>query len=403
WSVIQTTDTGYLLGGYSGSGISGDKTEASQGGYADYWVVKLDASGNIQWQNTIGGNDWDELHSVIQTTDGGFFLGGSSYSDLSGDKTEANDWGRDYWVVKLDGSGNIEWQNTIGTGGYSDDFLISVIQTTDGGYLLGGYSNYFGYYFTGWVVKLEGLGNVQWENTFYANYYNYLVSVIQANDGGYLLGGYSDTGIFGDYDYWVVKLFADTCIGCPLPTSLSVVNITSTTASLLWDAVPGAMGYRVKYKAAGTSQWTLIASTDNEEAIIGLTPNTEYRWQVRSVCSRSPVIYSDSSAQDKFTTVPLRLGASESKTAFEIYPNPFSSSTTISFSVPQDSRIQIELLDIAGRKLRTLLDENVDAGYSALSAGKHEIKLNRDQLSAGIYFIKFLLGGVVMMKKVVIE
>ncbi len=102
-SVIQTTDDGYLLGGYSYSGISGDKTEASQG-YADYWVVKLDGSGNILWQNTIGGNSSDGLSSVIETTDGGYLLGGSSNSAISGDKTEASQGESDYQIVKLDRS-----------------------------------------------------------------------------------------------------------------------------------------------------------------------------------------------------------------------------------------------------------------------------------------------------------
>ncbi len=91
----------------------------------------------IEWQNTIGGDLFDELHSIIQTTDGGYLLGGSSQSNISGDKTEANQgYHPDYWVVKLDGFGNILWQNNIG--GNTIDDLYSVIQTTDGGYLLGG-------------------------------------------------------------------------------------------------------------------------------------------------------------------------------------------------------------------------------------------------------------------------
>ncbi len=136
FSIIEITDGGYLLGGSSSSPIYGDKTEATQGGY-DYWVVKLDGSGNILWQNTIGGSLTEYLNSVIQTTDGGYLLGGWSESDTSGDKTETS-LGADYWVVKLDGSGNILWQNTIGGNDWDD--LKSVIQTTDGGYLLGGYS-----------------------------------------------------------------------------------------------------------------------------------------------------------------------------------------------------------------------------------------------------------------------
>jgi hypothetical protein len=138
YSVIQTIDGGYLLGGFSESSASGDKTENSQGG-RDYWVVKLDGSGAVQWDNTIGGSSGDNLNSVIQTSDGGYLLGGESSSPASGDKTENSLGNDDYWVVKLDGSGAVEWDHTIG--GSNSDQLNSVFQTIDGGYLLGGSSN----------------------------------------------------------------------------------------------------------------------------------------------------------------------------------------------------------------------------------------------------------------------
>src|SRR5260221_144398 len=88
---------------------------------------------NILWQNTIGGNHDDELRSLQQTTDGGYILGGDSYSDSSGDKTENSLGNEDYWIVKIDALGNIQWQNTIG--GNQDDQLNSIRQTTDGGYI----------------------------------------------------------------------------------------------------------------------------------------------------------------------------------------------------------------------------------------------------------------------------
>jgi hypothetical protein len=145
-SVLQTIDGGYFLGGESGSDASGDKTENSLG-LRDYWVVKLDGSGAVEWDNTIGGSSNDELYSVTQTSDNGYLLGGRSDSPVSGDKTEASQGSFDYWVVKLEGDGiimpppsssDIEWDNTIGGNDFDD--LRSVIQTSDGGYLLGGRS-----------------------------------------------------------------------------------------------------------------------------------------------------------------------------------------------------------------------------------------------------------------------
>ncbi|HCK22884.1 MAG TPA: T9SS C-terminal target domain-containing protein, partial [Bacteroidetes bacterium] len=182
-------------GGHSGSNMNGDKTEANLGGQ-DYWVVKLDPFGNIQWQNTIGGNYNDFLKSIIQSSDGGYLLGGYSESDISGDKTEDSSFSlSDYWVVKLDEAGNILWENTIGAA--TNDFLNCVIQTTDGGYMLGGYSNSgisgdkteVSWLSDYWVLKLDEAGNIEWQNTIAGGHADYLNSIIQTDDGGYLLGG----------------------------------------------------------------------------------------------------------------------------------------------------------------------------------------------------------------------
>ncbi len=90
------------------------------------YCVTYTQAPEIEWQNTIGGDYFDELYSIEQTYDGGYILGGSSASGISGDKTEdANNY--DYWVIKLDTIGNIEWQNTIG--GTDNDYLYSIHQT----------------------------------------------------------------------------------------------------------------------------------------------------------------------------------------------------------------------------------------------------------------------------------
>ncbi|MFI5218308.1 MAG: T9SS type A sorting domain-containing protein [Bacteroidia bacterium] len=221
YSIQQTSDSGYILGGYSFSNISGDKTENNWNNSYDYWIVKTDASGNIQWQNTIGGNNDDQLYSLQQTLDGGYMLGGWSESYISGDKTENYIGGSDYWVVKTDVSGNIQWQNTIG--GSDDDYLRSIQQTSDGGYILGGYSfsnisgdkteNSNGS-FDYWIVKIDSIGNIQWQNTIGGNDNDWFYSIQQTSDGGYIFGGYSNSNISGDkaensngfVDYWVVKI-----------------------------------------------------------------------------------------------------------------------------------------------------------------------------------------------------
>ncbi|MBK7887442.1 MAG: T9SS type A sorting domain-containing protein [Bacteroidetes bacterium] len=220
YSICQTSDEGYILGGYSDSNISGDKTENCKG-LSDYWIVKVDSLGLIQWQNTIGGSSFDQLGDFQQTTDGGYILAGTSQSNISGDKTETSIGQNDYWIVKVDSIGNIQWQNTIGGG--SSEYLNSIQQTTDGGYILagtsqsniGGDKTEYGFgFFDYWIVKVDSLGDIQWENTIGGSLVDYLYSIQQTTDGGYIFGGKSGSGISGDktittnggFDFWIVKV-----------------------------------------------------------------------------------------------------------------------------------------------------------------------------------------------------
>src|SRR5258705_42422 len=107
-SFQQTSDGGYILGGWSNSGISGNKTQATWG-FFDFWIVKTDSLGNKQWDKDFGGTDDDLLFSIQQTTDGGFILAGYSKSGVSGNKTQALRGGEDYWIVKTDSLGIQQW------------------------------------------------------------------------------------------------------------------------------------------------------------------------------------------------------------------------------------------------------------------------------------------------------
>jgi hypothetical protein len=222
----QTKDGGYILGGVSNSDSSGDKTQATWCSCInyDYWIVKIDSVGNKQWDKRLGGTNIDNLISLQQTSDGGYILGGNSLSDSSGDKTQ-NIWGsKDYWIIKTDSLGNKQWDKDFG--GTDDDVLYSLHQTTDGGYILGGSS---GSGISGdktqplwggtgdadyWIIKIDSLGNKQWDKDFGGTDYDALFSLQQTNDEGYILGGRSNSGISGDKtqgcwgytDYWIVKI-----------------------------------------------------------------------------------------------------------------------------------------------------------------------------------------------------
>lgn len=212
-SIAQTSDGGYILGGSSASDISpiiakdgSDKYGKSEvcRGNMDYWVVKLDEKGEIKWQKTFGGIYSDVLESIEQTKDGGYIVGGSSNSPSSQDKSNESYGAGDYWIIKLDKEGAIEWQKTLG--GEQDDHLASISQTNDDGYIIGGNSvssssgnkskpNSKGTDF--WVVKLDNEGNIQWQETYNTGSVDILTSLIENNDGTFLIGGYAQSEVIG--------------------------------------------------------------------------------------------------------------------------------------------------------------------------------------------------------------
>jgi hypothetical protein len=135
--LYQSLDGGYVIGGSSASGISGEKTESNRGG-VDYWVVKLDRQRNIQWDKTIGGSSDDWCNSMIPTRIGGTAIFGGSQSPASGDKTEYSRGGADYWLVNLNNKGQLLWEKTIG--GYYDDWGDAVAEPEANTFLIGGLS-----------------------------------------------------------------------------------------------------------------------------------------------------------------------------------------------------------------------------------------------------------------------
>jgi len=177
-SVIQTQDGGYLIGGYSGSDASGIKTESRKGFNFDYWVLKLDANGVIEWQKDLGGGGtWaftdlsgEIFTSLTQANDGSYYVCGYSDSPILGDKTEGCYGSDDYWIVKLSSSGAILWDKTLG--GSSADRCYAIASTPDGGCVIGGQSasgisgnktenSRGGWDY--WVVKLSTMGVIDWQ------------------------------------------------------------------------------------------------------------------------------------------------------------------------------------------------------------------------------------------------
>ncbi|MGB1205680.1 MAG: S8 family serine peptidase [Chitinophagales bacterium] len=211
-SIMQTSDNGYIVAGYSNSS-DGDKTVAYGGN--DFWVLKLNSFGELDWEKSLGGNDNDVGQSIQQTNEGGYIVVGETKSNTD-DVLEQNGH-TDFWIVKLNNLGNIEWSKSLG--GTLQDICKDVKQTVDGGYITVGWaasadgdvSNNNGIgngdY---WVVKLDNNGNILWEKTFGGPNWDRAYSVKLANDGGYFVSGWTTGGVAGFHggpsDHWVIKI-----------------------------------------------------------------------------------------------------------------------------------------------------------------------------------------------------
>lgn len=358
-SIQQTTDGGYIIAGYSESS-DGDLT-ANQGG-SDCWVIKIDSSGGITWQKSIGGSDFEDLHSVQQTFDGGYIVTGDSESN-DGDLT-ANQGIADTWVVKLSTTGVIEWQNSLG--GTDFELAYSIQQTADSGYVAAGYTQSNNGDVTGnhgskdgWVVKLTPNGTLSWQKSLGGTGVEELHSVQQTTDGGFVVFGNSNsndgdvTGNQGMDDYWVVKL--------------------TPTGTISWQKSLGGSDREKGFSIQLTSDGGFIlagnsGSTDGD--ITDYQGAIDY-WVVKL----------------SFTVETIE---QQDLSDITIYPNPTNGNFTINLG-EQKQAIKATLINGLGQVLFVKEFKSTNLFNLQIDTPK------------GIYFLKLESKGKLITKKIVIE
>ena len=427
-SIAQTSDGGFILGGTSSSNQSEPdetgvtdkygKTEDSRGSL-DYWIVKLDAKGEIKWQKTLGGQYADELKSIEQTQDKGYILGGYSNSPISGDKTQDNFGLNDYWIVKLDENGKEQWQRTIG--GDLDDNLFALSQTKDGGFIVGGNSNSGATHSKSksnengtdfWVLKLDKIGNIQWQQIYNYGKRDILSSIVENPDGTFLIGGYAQSeagsGKLG------VGSKTPHPSGTPLKEGKDKEGINDyialkikATGEELWTQTVGSKGDEVLRKLFETRDGGyILAGTSIFPSFRGVpegrgVSSSEGIAERRGVSSSGGVAESQSgSSNDRKSTMGgsdfwvVKLKDKEKKIKekekIEAIPNPAISYTNIIVTY-EYQKGTATLFDLSGRTMQTIKltgEKTIPVDLSNLPQGIYVIEVKTNVSTDGVKVIK---------------
>jgi hypothetical protein len=409
-SVQQCTDGGYIVAGQTSStdgDVTGYHIPSPTNFYysADYWIVKLDSLGNLKWQKTLGGSGDDEPSSIRQTNDGNYIVAGYSNS-LDGDITNNNNGYTHYWVVKLDTTGNIIWQKSLG--GSLGETATSIYQTIDSGYIVSGTSYSNDGDVTGhhglvtshtsdyWIVKLDTIGNIVWQQSLGGTDNDQAQSIQQTAEGGYIIAGntlsrdgdvtgYHYPGFVSDnYDFWIVKLSPDNSQPVPV-TLLNFVTLKQELSILLnWQTTNEINNsYFVVQKstdgihfldmqqisASGSS-----ASTHSYSAIDNQPFNGNNYYRLKQVDNNGNYIFS------KIDEVNF----SEINTV-QIAPNPVQGDN-LSLIINNQNTLQTQLsITDAGGKLVLSKTLNIEAGLQTQ-------QINIAPLSAGSYFVTITIN-----------
>jgi hypothetical protein len=429
FSIQQTTDNGFVVAGKS---ISNDINVSGNHGNTDAWIVKLDSIGNILWNKCYGGSNNEAAQSIYQTFDGGYIVAGFSDSN-DGDLT-LNQGGTDYWIFKLDGLGNLIWQKSFG--GSIEDKAWSIHQTSDGGYIIGGETNSINGDVSGnhgnldyWIIKLNESGDtVQWKKTFGGSGEDRLFSIKQTFDDGYIVAGESssiDGDVLGNHnvsgstsDFWIVKLDSlgnihwSRCLGGTAVEVAYTIQQTIDSGYVIAGLstsndgdVSGNIGqdyWIVKLHNLGFIEWqncyggtlaevaqSIQPTTDGGYIIVGESFSYDIDVSGNHGCTDNWVVKLDSSY-----TVNAK-DISNITSSFKVIPNPFSNVANLIFNLPISSNTKVEIRNMDGRLIKTLIGNGSDSLYWDAVGNSGE------KVETGLYYLSIISNNYFETQKVV--
>jgi len=274
--IIQTQDGGYAILGFS---FSSDGDLTANAGLQDYWLAKLDASGTISWQKSFGYQGSDSGISVLQTNDQGYLITGVLDITASGgegntSRNSSRHAGGDYWTLKLNSSGDIEWSKYFG--GNFTDTPESVIQTEDNGFIIVGgsdsddtdISNNIGAY-DFWVIRISETGNLVWEKSFGGDQIDEARAIVKSSDGNYMIAGDTRSNdndisnLIGAADLWLIKI--------------------SPNGDLLWEKTIGGTNFDVARAMVKTEDngFLLAGSSRSDDADVSENKGQNDAWALK--------------------------------------------------------------------------------------------------------------------------
>lgn len=352
--VINTADGGYMCVGYSDSN-DGDVTgHHSFAGVSDMWLVKVDAEGNMEWQRSYGGSFADWGNAVLQTADHKYIIAGTASSD-DGDITDPHgDY--DYWIVKTDSTGNILWQKNYG--GSQQDEATEISITFSGGYFVTGFEYSDDGDVTGnhngadyWALKIDSTGGIIWQNTLGGGLQDFAYDGRQINDGSYILTGASNS-LNGDVsdnhsfnDIWVVRLESDCAV-----TSANFSYMASDASYAFCDSSVNAEEWFWDFGDGSTDTINNPIHTYSESGTYTVCLTATGSCNMDSICQDITITLVPD-ALDVINTFQL-----------QVFPIPLNETGTVSFMLNTNAFVSMKIIDITGRVIMNLCNPDQEFG-----------------------------------------